>query len=1021
MIEIWKKLGHAPYNAHNILYKRAGFGSAGFFGLGWAPSSPVFTEENMRNTFQKLMGCVATSARKIVYNQPGLGSAGLLENFGAADLSSAKFDSAALSSAKLGSAALRSANFGARFMMLAAISLSLTLAGCDTGGGSGGDSSGNGGGGTPTCTGNQILQDGSCEACTAPQYPNADRTACVSSCPTGQIKLTNKPTCETEAACTGDEVLNPSDNTCFEPDCEANEIADTTVTPPGCITEVKCRQDSGKLVSANGEACIATVACTSVANQFINESGNCEACTGNTPVVNIEEKSCISVQACQSLSDNRYSVLDGSQCVTDAACQDMAGHVATADGDCEQCTGDDSIRNMEKTACMSASDCQSLSDNAFSVLDDAECITDAACVAESGRVATTDGVCQTCTGDDSIRNMEKTACMSESECQDLSSNAFSVLNGSECITDAACQDMAGHISTSDGVCMECTGNTNVRNVDKTACITATDCHKNLSTNPNSILGDDCITDMACIEMSDHVAQYDGVCQECEGDTSARNLARTACGVDSDSDGVIDSEDAFPADNCAGLDSDSDGFPDSLVDDCTTTLTADIDDDNDGLIEIASYAELQNMRYDLSGASYKTSAAASPLIAGAPESATGDCTTAVGYHVDATGAASLATGDVPDGSTLVSVYLCGYELTADIDANASCPNYDGSNGDDLTPDDNDDSNADDCGSGQSAWVPVGDCSIDLRCGGNTPNSVYYKPFTGILEGNGHRISNLYYKANANHGGLFGYADGASIRNLGLSAAYIDTGTNDEAGAFVGRADNSSISNSYATGRVLGNDYIGGLVGRADNSAISASYAAGSTSGNDYIGGLVGYTVNSSISNSYAAGSTSGTDQIGGLVGRLERGGSISNSYAAGSALGNNHVSGLAGVIFDNSSISNSYAAGSTSGNNYVGGLTGAGGGFGPLNNIMGKNYYVDADGMNGIGFRTCADTVCIRAGAADDTDEQRRAWLQATLDESTANDANPAGLGWDGSIWGNFTTAGEYPCLKNMPKGAPVCE
>ncbi len=147
---------------------------------------------------KKLRECAPYHAHNILFNQPGLGSAGLLENFDSADMRSAKFDSADLrsakldsadlSSAKLGSADLKkrsreglglggllwknfskAANFGfaawksnavawksnavawkssavafaSRFMMLAAISLSLTLAGCDTGGGGGGDSSGN--------------------------------------------------------------------------------------------------------------------------------------------------------------------------------------------------------------------------------------------------------------------------------------------------------------------------------------------------------------------------------------------------------------------------------------------------------------------------------------------------------------------------------------------------------------------------------------------------------------------------------------------------------------------------------------------------------------------------------------------------------------------------------------------------------------------------------------------------------------------------------------------------------------
>ncbi len=94
-------------------------------------------------------------------------------------------------------------------------------------------------------------------------------------------------------------------------------------------------------------------------------------------------------------------------------------------------------------------------------------------------------------------------------------------------------------------------------------------------------------------------------------------------------------------------------------------------------------------------------------------------------------------------------------------------------------------------------------------------------------------------------------------------------------------------------------------------------------------------------------------------------------------------------------------------------------------ITGKNYYVDGDGTNGIGSGTCDSSVCIRAGAAGNTDAQRRAWLQAQ-DESavamfptdnvgTNHDNNPTTPNltweaWDSSLWGSFTTAGSYPLL-----------
>ena len=86
--------------------------------------------------------------------------------------------------------------------------------------------------------------------------------------------------------------------------------------------------------------------------------------------------------------------------------------------------------------------------------------------------------------------------------------------------------------------------------------------------------------------------------------------------DDDNDDVPDTRDVFPTDACASADNDKDGMPDTLVADCTTSLTEDTDDDNDteldttdvdddgdGLIEITTAAvDLNNMRYE-SGSPY----------------------------------------------------------------------------------------------------------------------------------------------------------------------------------------------------------------------------------------------------------------------------------------------------------------------------------------------------------------------------------------------------------------------------------
>ncbi|RXJ93050.1 hypothetical protein CRU87_00760 [Aliarcobacter trophiarum LMG 25534] len=61
-----------------------------------------------------------------------------------------------------------------------------------------------------------------------------------------------------------------------------------------------------------------------------------------------------------------------------------------------------------------------------------------------------------------------------------------------------------------------------------------------------------------------------------------------------------------------------------------------------------------------------------------------------------------------------------------------------------------------------------------------------------------------------------------------------------GGLVGGNENSSISNSYATGEVSGENGIGGLVGlNSHHSTIENSYATGDVFGEDVVGGFAGY--------------------------------------------------------------------------------------------------------------------------------------------------------------------------------------
>ena len=181
------------------------------------------------------------------------------------------------------------------------------------------------------------------------------------------------------------------------------------------------------------------------------------------------------------------------------------------------------------------------------------------------------------------------------------------------------------------------------------------------------------------------------------------------------------------------------------------------------------------------------------------------------------------------------------------------------------------------------------------------------FTGTFDGLGHTIDSLAINNTFGYAGLFGYTNGATIKNIGVT--------------------NVSIS---ATGS-HGSTYIGGLVGYNRNSStISNSYSTGSittTTNNTYIGGLVGYNRSSTISNSYSTASVTGGEYtwIGGLVGYNNNNSTINNSYAIGSVTGgdNGYVGGLVGVNYNTSTISNSYSTGSVTGGNItpIGGLVG----------------------------------------------------------------------------------------------------
>lgn len=182
---------------------------------------------------------------------------------------------------------------------------------------------------------------------------------------------------------------------------------------------------------------------------------------------------------------------------------------------------------------------------------------------------------------------------------------------------------------------------------------------------------------------------------------------------------------------------------------------------------------------------------------------------------------------------------------------------------------------------SNWEPIGDEEFK---------------FEGTFDGGGYVIKNLTVDNGLNrYAGLFGYANGAQLSNVGLVDVNVTSGGN-YTGGLVGRQNyGSQIHNSYVTGEVTGTNHVGVLVGEQHvNSKTINSYARGKSTGSRYVGGLIGNQhTNSTITDSFFVGVVEGYQEVGGLVGLQYLHAGIINSYVQANVLGVNRVGAFLG--------------------------------------------------------------------------------------------------------------------------------
>ena len=304
---------------------------------------------------------------------------------------------------------------------------------------------------------------------------------------------------------------------------------------------------------------------------------------------------------------------------------------------------------------------------------------------------------------------------------------------------------------------------------------------------------------------------------------------------------------------------------------------DVDDDNDGLIEICGLVGLDSIRNKLDGTAYKESSSATENTTGCP---TAGCT--------------------------------GYELTVDLD-------FAGGK----------------WGSGGSVamgWPPIGgDTGFggEFEGNGHVIKNLYInnimvsapgqnKGLFSVIAVDG-KVRNLgltgadmSVTGGSFVGGLAGINRG-DVNNChstgSVEAAAAAAALRSYTGGLVGE-NYGDVVNSYATGTVtVSAPVAGGLVGGMSDGTLSNCYATGSVAEGSgtvgELGGLVG-TSSGPISNCYATGSVGGTgNDRGALVGRMHGSSPMtSNCYATGSVTtGGTDTGGLVGE--SSGTVSNSY--------------------------------------------------------------------------------------------------------------------
>ena len=287
------------------------------------------------------------------------------------------------------------------------------------------------------------------------------------------------------------------------------------------------------------------------------------------------------------------------------------------------------------------------------------------------------------------------------------------------------------------------------------------------------------------------------------------------------------------------------------------------------------------------------------------------------------------------------------------------------------------------------------------------------YSGMFDGNGKTIRNLYINSTIMYKGFFGYAVDCRIKNITFDNAKVKNtntyGTGILAGAFekctienikilancsvegtentggIAGAGSGNISNCENRAMVNGTNRVGGIVGNSCDNTISSCANYGAVTGTEYaVGGMVGYFESGTMQNSANYGDISGAVLVGNLIGHALTF-NLNNVLGVGNVTATNQIGGL---IVGESNDPRSTAAGVLAYNNNAK-LT-----------INGTEQTGEA--VKAIGQGSLTSAFRVKAFSA----EQLKSGLVAFLLQ---------GNGSESAKWGQKLNTDDYPLLNSADK------